>query len=114
LSHITSMILSIAKFLISDFEKVFNMKFVGMCMIYLHANFYMSVLNSSVVVAVVSTQKTKYNFMQPSFYCLTITRTHTPVRACSLHLLTSVTHLTHSVTLSLSLSPPLPSLSNKR
>jgi hypothetical protein len=33
MSHITSVILPVAKFLIYDFEKVFNMEFLGMCMI---------------------------------------------------------------------------------
>lgn len=72
------MILSIAKFLISDFEKVFNMEFVGMCMIYLHANFHMP---------------DKYNFMQPHFIVLQL---HAHTRAST------------SLTQSLSLCPCLP------
>jgi hypothetical protein len=46
------MIPPIAKFLISDFGKVFNMKLVGMCVTYLHANFHMPDLNGSVVIAI--------------------------------------------------------------
>jgi hypothetical protein len=70
---ITSLIRIIAMFLTVDSETIFDIEFVGMCMIYSDIKFH--VLISDGILVSLSIQKLNIHLMHPQFRCLILKNT---------------------------------------